>query len=51
MCKKASVTTELFQVYSIKDFPGISDSTDLSQCFADQGLKIRIRKDALKGSR
>jgi hypothetical protein len=35
-----------FRVYSAKRFPGMSNSTELSRAFADQGLKIRIRKEA-----
>ena len=38
-------TTKIFTVYSAKRFPGMSQSTELSQMFADQGLKIRIRRD------
>lgn len=37
--------TEPFQVYSAKKFPGVIESTDLSKCFAGQGIKIPIRKD------
>ncbi|KAI1316879.1 hypothetical protein EDD11_009369 [Mortierella claussenii] len=32
-------------VYSSKAFPGMSESTFLSRCFSDQGVRIRIRKD------
>jgi hypothetical protein len=32
-------------VYSAKRFPGVVESTDLSKCFATQGIKIPIRKD------
>ncbi|KAF9997010.1 hypothetical protein BGZ79_009253 [Entomortierella chlamydospora] len=32
-------------VYSAKKFPGMEESTQLSQYFAEQGLKIRIRKE------
>jgi hypothetical protein len=37
--------TEAFQVYSAKKFPGVIESTELSKCFAGQGIKIPIRKD------
>jgi hypothetical protein len=47
----ASVFSEPFQVYSAKKFPGVIESTPLSKCFALQGIKIPIRKDALKGGR
>ncbi|KAJ3036862.1 hypothetical protein HDV00_002345 [Rhizophlyctis rosea] len=43
---KASVESEIFTVYSPKTFPGMSDSTDLSKCFARQGIRIHIRTDA-----
>ncbi|SMR57374.1 unnamed protein product [Zymoseptoria tritici ST99CH_3D1] len=34
-----------FQVYSAKKFPGVIESTPLSKAFAQQGIKIPIRKD------
>ncbi|ODO01747.1 hypothetical protein I350_06576 [Cryptococcus amylolentus CBS 6273] len=38
--------TSTFSVYSAKKFPGMStEATDLSMSFAEQGLKIRVRKD------
>lgn len=37
--------TEPFQVYSAKKFPGVKESTELSKKFANQGVKIPIRKD------
>ncbi|CAN8099260.1 unnamed protein product [Discula destructiva] len=45
----ASVFSDVFQVYSAKKFPGVCDSTDLSKCFATQGIKIPIRKEGGKG--
>ncbi|KAI8581857.1 hypothetical protein K450DRAFT_229573 [Umbelopsis ramanniana AG] len=42
-CK--SIITHIFVVYSAKRFPGMEESTFLSRSFADQGLKIRIRKE------
>ncbi|KAF0373780.1 velvet factor-domain-containing protein [Gigaspora margarita] len=42
-CK--SIFSEVFVVYSAKRFPGMEESTFLSRSFADQGLKIRIRKE------
>ncbi|CAG8659780.1 30006_t:CDS:2 [Gigaspora margarita] len=42
-CK--SIFSEVFIVYSAKRFPGMEESTFLSRSFADQGLKIRIRKE------
>lgn len=37
--------SEKFHVYSAKKFPGVCESTQLSKCFALQGVKIPIRKD------
>lgn len=37
--------TDTFQVYSAKKFPGVKESTELSKKFANQGIKIPIRKD------
>ncbi|CAH1762037.1 5566_t:CDS:10, partial [Entrophospora sp. SA101] len=42
-CK--SIFSDVFIVYSAKRFPGMEESTFLSRSFADQGLKIRIRKE------
>ncbi|KAI9483747.1 MAG: velvet factor-domain-containing protein [Benjaminiella poitrasii] len=39
-----TVFSKPFDVYSAKNFPGMTDSTLLSQCFAQQGIKISIRK-------
>lgn len=44
----ASVFSEPFTVYSAKKFPGVIESTDLSKCFALQGIKIPIRKDGTR---
>lgn len=41
----ARTFSEKFTVYSAKRFPGVVESTDLSRCFATQGIKIPIRKD------
>lgn len=41
----ASAYSEVFTVYSAKRFPGVVESTNLSKCFATQGIKIPIRKD------
>jgi hypothetical protein len=40
--------SEAFTVYSAKKFPGVIESTPLSKCFAQQGIKIPIRKDGPK---
>ena len=42
--------SEPFQVYSAKRFPGVIESTDMSKCFAAQGIKIPIRKDQIGNS-
>jgi hypothetical protein len=41
----AFVYTESFQVFSAKKFPGVIESTALSKTFAQQGIKIPIRKE------
>ncbi|KAL1879944.1 hypothetical protein VTK73DRAFT_6640 [Phialemonium thermophilum] len=41
----ASCFSDVFQVYSAKKFPGVCESTGLSKCFANQGIKIPIRKE------
>ncbi|KAJ9142097.1 Velvet complex subunit B [Pleurostoma richardsiae] len=43
----ASCFSDVFQVYSAKKFPGVCESTELSKCFAGQGIKIPIRKDGV----
>ncbi|KAJ2890489.1 hypothetical protein IWW38_004103, partial [Coemansia aciculifera] len=42
-CKSIMSTT--FTVYSAKKFPGMEESTRLTKLFAEQGLKIRVRKE------
>lgn len=42
--------TDPFTVYSAKKFPGMEKSTALSKSFAEQGLKIRVRKDPRRES-
>ncbi|KAJ2450594.1 hypothetical protein EV183_004195 [Coemansia sp. RSA 2336] len=37
--------SNVFEVYSAKTFPGMTDSTELSKAFAAQGIKITIRKN------
>ncbi|OKL59821.1 hypothetical protein UA08_04717 [Talaromyces atroroseus] len=41
-----SIISNSFQVMTPKNFPGMSESTHLSRSFADQGVKLRIRKEA-----
>lgn len=47
MCSK---TSDIFQVYSPKSFPGMSESTFLTRSFSDQGVRIRIRKEPRSSS-
>lgn len=46
----ASCFSDKFDVYSAKKFPGVIESTNLSKCFATQGIKIPIRKDGVRGN-
>lgn len=46
----ASCFSHKFQVYSAKKFPGVIESTELSRCFATQGIKIPVRKDGPRGN-
>lgn len=46
----AETFTACFKVYSAKKFPGVTDSTEISKCFAKQGVKISIRKDGDRAS-
>ncbi|KAJ3192772.1 hypothetical protein HK101_005976, partial [Irineochytrium annulatum] len=41
----AFIFSDVFNVYPAKKFPGMEESTFLSRTFAEQGLKIRIRKE------
>ncbi|KAJ3352584.1 hypothetical protein HDU83_007891 [Entophlyctis luteolus] len=41
----ASIVSNFFTVYSSKKFPGTEETTFLSKAFADQGIKIRVRKE------
>ncbi|KAL1914411.1 uncharacterized protein VTP21DRAFT_8929 [Calcarisporiella thermophila] len=40
-----SACSDPFTVFMQKDFPGMAESTFLSRSFADQGVKIKIRKE------
>ncbi|KAI9332829.1 velvet factor-domain-containing protein [Obelidium mucronatum] len=35
--------SSVFQVYSPKEFPGVTETTELSKCFARQGVNIRMK--------
>ena len=45
MATRLDVRSKPFQVYSAKKFPGLSNSTELSRLVADQGCRVRIRRD------
>ena len=42
---RLEVKSEPFTVYSAKKFPGLSESTSLSRIVAEQGCRVRIRRD------
>ncbi|GAN09185.1 hypothetical protein MAM1_0249d08707 [Mucor ambiguus] len=43
-----TIETKPFKSYTPKNFPGVVQSTPLSECFARQGIKIPVRKDKAK---
>ena len=45
MAWRLEVKSTPFQVYSAKKFPGLSESTEISRIVADQGCRVRIRRD------
>ena len=45
MATRLDVRSRPFQVFSAKKFPGLSESTELSRLVADQGCRVRIRRD------
>lgn len=42
----ASTTSDKFSVLAPKDFKGMDESTQLSRLIADQGVRLRLRKEA-----
>ncbi|ODV62235.1 velvet factor family protein ASCRUDRAFT_74661 [Ascoidea rubescens DSM 1968] len=42
------ILSDRFKVYIPKQFPGVGKSTELSKCFANQGIKIPIRNSEKK---
>ncbi|MCJ1442589.1 MAG: velvet protein [Stictis urceolatum] len=42
---RLEVKSEPFVVYSAKKFPGLAESTSLSRVVAEQGCRVRIRRD------
>ena len=45
MANRLEVKSIPFQVYSAKKFPGLATSTTLSKLVAEQGCRVRIRRD------
>ncbi|ETI24427.1 hypothetical protein G647_03796 [Cladophialophora carrionii CBS 160.54] len=48
---RMDVLSTPFQVYSAKKFPGLDQSTELSVLVADQGCRVRIRRDVRQRKR
>jgi hypothetical protein len=42
---RLEVKSEVLQVFSAKKFPGLTESTSLSRVVAEQGCRVRIRRD------
>lgn len=42
---RMEIKTKAFNVFSAKKFPGLMESTQLSKTVADQGCRVRIRRD------
>ena len=42
---RVQVDSDTFTVFSAKKFPGLHASTSLSRCIAEQGCRVRIRRD------
>ena len=42
---RMEVQSNIFTVYSAKKFPGLAESTHLSRTVAEQGCRVRIRRD------
>ena len=51
MTNRMEVVSVPFQVYSAKKFPGLSESTQLSRVVAEQGCRVRIRRDVRQRKR
>lgn len=45
MVNRMHVSTTPFQVYSAKKFPGLQESTLISHQMAEQGIRVRIRRE------
>ncbi|KAE8350510.1 velvet factor-domain-containing protein [Aspergillus coremiiformis] len=42
---RLEVVSQMFSVFSAKKFPGLTTSTSLSRIIAEQGCRVRIRRD------
>ena len=51
MTNRMEVVSAPFQVYSAKKFPGLSESSALSKVVAEQGCRVRIRRDVRQRKR
>lgn len=38
--------SQIFTVHNPRSFPGMAESTFLTRCFSDQGVRLRLRKDS-----
>lgn len=45
LVKVMEIKSAVFEVFSAKKFPGLMTSTTLSRTFAEQGVRVRIRRD------
>jgi len=45
VCWRMEVKSTVFEVYNAKKFPGLRESTILSRTLAEQGVRMRIRRD------
>lgn len=45
MVNRGHIQSAPFQVFSAKKFPGLQPSTELSKLIAEQGCRVRIRRD------
>ena len=45
----AEVTSPIFEVSNAKEWDGVKESTVLSRTFADQGVKLRLKKESRNG--
>lgn len=46
-----SIISDIFTVYSHKQYPGSLPSTQLSRLISDQGIRLRLRKEPNRARR